>query len=129
LCAFLNRIVFSECNFCVLLFFTESIDPRFKLLFNGLAIESTSMTITWQPLALALQGQVVCIEVFWQTISEEEVVYKDCIPAHSHEYTLRSLTPGTMYSIWLGVTLVTEVTVLTQRVHFVTSLHSPGIRS
>ncbi|XP_052769977.1 uncharacterized protein LOC128209800 isoform X2 [Mya arenaria] len=99
----------------------ESTDPRFMLTINGVSIESDAMTVTWEPMSLALQDNVINIEIFWALLGKEEHVLKDCVSANHSAYTVRSLTPGTMYSIWLAVTLTSGVTILSERVHFVTT--------
>ncbi|WAR19402.1 hypothetical protein MAR_001240 [Mya arenaria] len=75
----------------------ESTDPRFMLTINGVSIESDAMTVTWEPMSLALQDNVINIEIFWALLGKEEHVLKDCVSANHSAYTVRSLTPGTMY--------------------------------
>ncbi|XP_053405899.1 uncharacterized protein LOC123534997 isoform X3 [Mercenaria mercenaria] len=100
----------------------EISNPQFSLSIKNISIGSSFVIITWDRLPTHLVADVNDIEVLWTRENDEDTLLKACVTGNSIAYTLKELTSGCMYTVWLGVSRKDGTIAFTNRMHFV-SLH------
>lgn len=105
----------------------ETFVKEFVPQFVNVTIESNSVILLWEQVPTKHQHNVSHIEILWSPGSHGDYVFKACMPAFRETYTISDLKPASMYTIWLGVCLLDDSVVMSDKVHAVTA-HLPVSR-